>query len=62
MGNADEYRWRANEADRQAKAAISSSARAEFERIANNWRDLARQTEALDRMDREGRQREPDPS
>jgi hypothetical protein len=54
MGIADDYLRRANEADRQARAAISSCARAEFEKIANDWRNLARQAEELDRMDREG--------
>jgi len=52
MGTAEEYRWRAHEADGQAKAALSSSARAEFEKIANNWRDLARQVEELERAER----------
>jgi 2-polyprenyl-3-methyl-5-hydroxy-6-metoxy-1,4-benzoquinol methylase len=61
MGKADEYRWRAQEAERQAKAAISRSARAEFERIANNWRDLARQAEQLDRMDLEAGPGEKEP-
>jgi len=52
MGDASEYRRRAREADRQARAAISGAARAEFEKIASNWRDLARQAEDLDRADR----------
>ena len=61
MRKAEEYRWRAHEADRQAKAALSNSARAEFEKIANNWRDLARQAEELDRAEHEGGLRERDP-
>jgi hypothetical protein len=61
MGKADDYLRRAHEADRQAKAALSNSARAEFEKIANDWRNLARQAEELDRTDHEGRLRERDP-
>lgn len=62
MGKANDYLRRAQEADRQAKAAISHAARAEFEKIADNWRNLARQAEALDEMERDGdgRQREAD--
>lgn len=52
MGKADEYRQRAHEADKQARAAINGSTRVEFERLGNNWRELARQAEELDRMDR----------
>jgi hypothetical protein len=48
MGKADEYLRRAREADRQAGLAISNSARADFKRIASNWRDLARQADLLD--------------
>jgi hypothetical protein len=61
MRKADEYRRRAHEADRQAKAALSNSARTEFEKIASNWRNLARQAEDLDRSDREGSSGERDP-
>lgn len=53
MRKAEEYRWLAHEADRQAKAALSNSARAEFAKIANNWRDLARQAEELDQTHRD---------
>jgi hypothetical protein len=61
MGKADEYRWRAQESDRQAKAAIIGSVRAEFERLAKNWWALARQADELDRMDIDGGLREHDP-
>lgn len=53
MGRVDEYHRRALEADRRARAAISRSARAEFERVAINWRDLARQAAVLEGLERQ---------
>jgi hypothetical protein len=42
---ADEYRRRAEEADEIARTAPDKEGRANWEAIARQWRDLARQAE-----------------
>ena len=49
MTRADEYRARAEEADRQAREARDPQAQFTFRLIARRWRELADQMERIGR-------------